>query len=198
MASQERVRVGVIGVGQIGKHHLDNYKKIPDAEVVAIADVNAAEAERVGGLYGVPNVYTDFRQLLARDDIQAVDVCVHNNYHMPISVAAFEAGKDVFCEKPMAGAYVDARRMWETAQATGRKFAIQFVTMFANETKAARLLIEGGQDNTFAQNDFGVSVAMNSHFALKAGWQARYNSDVAPTKRKTDTLTTMNVVYSFK
>jgi predicted dehydrogenase len=138
------VRVGVIGVGQIGKHHLDNYKKIPAAEVVAIADVNQAEAERVGALYGIPNIYTDFRKLLARDDIQAVDVCVHNNYHMPITVAALEAGKDVFCEKPMAGAYVDARKMWETAQATGRKFGIQFATMYANETKAARYLIDEG------------------------------------------------------
>src|SRR5690606_33293812 len=60
------------------------------------------------------------------------------------------------------------------------------------------LLVESGSYNTFAQNDFGVSVAMNSHFALKAGWQARYNSDVAEDKRKTDTLATMNVVYSFK
>ncbi|ALJ27090.1 DUF481 domain-containing protein [Stenotrophomonas acidaminiphila] len=60
------------------------------------------------------------------------------------------------------------------------------------------LLVESGSYNTFAQNDFGVSVAMNRHFALKAGWQARYNSDVAEDKRKTDTLATMNVVYSFK
>jgi predicted dehydrogenase len=144
MSAPERVRVGVIGVGQIGKHHLDNYKKVPNAEVVAIADVNQAEAERVGSVYGIPSVYTDFRQLLARDDIQAVDVCVHNNYHMPITVAAFEAGKDVFCEKPMAGAYVDALKMWTTAQATGRKFSIQFVTMYANETKAAKYLIDAG------------------------------------------------------
>jgi len=60
------------------------------------------------------------------------------------------------------------------------------------------LLVESGSYNTFAQNDFGVSVNMNQHFALKAGWQARYNSDVAEEKRKTDTLSTMNVVYSFK
>ncbi|KRG44275.1 hypothetical protein ARC78_05660 [Stenotrophomonas pictorum JCM 9942] len=60
------------------------------------------------------------------------------------------------------------------------------------------LLVESGSYNTFAQNDFGVSVSMNKHFALKAGWQARHNSDVAEDKRKTDTLTTMNVVYSFK
>lgn len=60
------------------------------------------------------------------------------------------------------------------------------------------LLVESGSYNTFAQNDFGVSVNMNEHFALKAGWQARHNSDVTEDKRKTDTLTTMNVVYSFK
>ena len=71
-------------------------------------------------LYKIPNVYTDFRELLKRDDIEAVDVCLHNNLHMPVTVAALEAGKHVYCEKPMAGAYVrrpdDARRR---AQATG-------------------------------------------------------------------------------
>lgn len=82
--------------------------------------------------------------LLAREDIQAVDICLHNNYHMSATVAALEAGKDVFCEKPMAGAYVDALRMWETAQATGRKLAIQFVTMFAGATRAAKYLIDAG------------------------------------------------------
>lgn len=61
-----------------------------------------------------------------------------------------------------------------------------------------KLLVESGEYNTFAQNDLGVSVAMNSHLALKAGWQARHNSDVSPDLKKTDTLTTMNVVYRFK
>lgn len=61
-----------------------------------------------------------------------------------------------------------------------------------------KLLVESGDYNTFAQNDLGVSVTMNSHLALKAGWQARHNSDVAPDRKRTDTLTTMNVVYRFK
>ncbi|MCB0066480.1 MAG: Gfo/Idh/MocA family oxidoreductase, partial [Caldilineaceae bacterium] len=108
MNSSERVRVGVIGVGQIGKRHVETYAKMPNVELVAIADVNEAEANRVAGLHGVANVYTSLHDLLARDDIQAVDVCLHNNYHMPATVAALESGKDVFCEKPMAGAYVDA------------------------------------------------------------------------------------------
>jgi putative salt-induced outer membrane protein len=60
------------------------------------------------------------------------------------------------------------------------------------------LLIESGSYNTFAQNDFGVSVSMNTHLALKAGWQARHNSNASEDTRNTDTLTTMNVVYTFK
>lgn len=60
------------------------------------------------------------------------------------------------------------------------------------------LLVESGSYNTFAQNDFGLAVNMNSHFALKAGWQARHNSHASADIKNTDTLATMNVVYTFK
>ncbi|MGB8214949.1 MAG: Gfo/Idh/MocA family oxidoreductase [Anaerolineales bacterium] len=140
----EKIRIGLIGVGQIGQVHLDNYKTIPDVEVVAIADINREHAQSVAGRYGVPNVYTDFRELLARQDIQAVDVCLHNNLHMPVSVAALEAGKHVYCEKPMAGSYQDAEKMYQTARARGLKLSIQLATLFSWETRAAKMLIEQG------------------------------------------------------
>jgi len=138
-------RIGVIGVGQIGKHHLDNYSKIDSAEVVAVADLNETEAQRVAELHNIPHVYTDFRQMLERDDIDAVDVCLHNNFHMPMTVAALEAGKHVFCEKPMAGAFCDAEKMLQTARAVDRKLNIQVTNIFANETKAAKALIDAGE-----------------------------------------------------
>lgn len=68
----------------------------------------------------------------------------------------------------------------------------------ANTTLVNRLLVESGADNTFARNDLGVSVAMNEAFALKVGLQARHNTDVGPDRRRTDTLTTINLVYSFR
>jgi predicted dehydrogenase len=138
----KKVRIGVIGVGQIGKHHLNNYAKIEGAQVIAIADINEAEANRVSEVYDIPNVYTDFRDLLARDDIEAVDVCLHNNFHMPMTVAALEAGKHVYCEKPMAGAYGDAEKMYRTAQELGLKLSIQLNTLYRKETKAAKWLID--------------------------------------------------------
>lgn len=142
--STERVQIGVIGVGQIGKSHLNNYSKIPHAEIVAVADIAEAEAKRVAEMHKIPHVYTDFRKLLERDDIEAVDVCLHNNFHMPVTRAALEADKHVYCEKPMAGAYIDAQTMMDTAKATGKKLSIQIANLFALETKAAKALIDDG------------------------------------------------------
>jgi predicted dehydrogenase len=141
----EKLRIGIIGVGQIGQVHLENYHVIPEVAVVAIADTNRELAREVASRYSIPDVYTDFRELLRREDIQAVDVCLHNNLHMPVSVAALEAGKHVYCEKPMAGSYRDAEKMVQTAQALGLKLSIQLSTLFAWETRAARLLIDQGR-----------------------------------------------------
>ncbi len=140
----ESVRIGIIGVGQIGKRHLENYQKVPGVQVVAAADVNEIELHRVADVFQIPHVYTQFRDLLKRDDIQAVDVCLHNNFHMPVSVAALRAGKHVYCEKPMAGSYRDAVTMVQTAQELNLKLSIQLNTLFSKETRAARLLIDEG------------------------------------------------------
>ena len=140
----KKLRIGVIGVGQIGQVHLDNYKAIPDVEVAAIADTNLAHGKGVAIRYGIPDVYVDFHELLAREDIQAVDVCLHNNLHMPVSVAALQAGKHVYCEKPMAGSYRDAEKMYEAANKSGKLLSIQLSTLFSWETRAAKTLIELG------------------------------------------------------
>jgi predicted dehydrogenase len=143
--SQQPVNIGIIGTGQIGKAHIDRYSKLANARMVAVADINEAEARRVAGLYNIPNIYTNFRELLKRDDIQAVDVCLHNNLHRPVTEAALLAGKHVYCEKPMAGAYIDAESMFNTAKSAGRKLSIQLSTLFSKETRAAKLLIETGR-----------------------------------------------------
>ncbi len=143
--SDKKIRIGIIGVGQIGKHHLDNYAKIPAVELVAASDVNAAELKRVADQYKIPNTHESFRDLLKRDDIVAVDVCLHNNFHAPMTIAALEAGKHVYCEKPMAGAYADARAMAEAAARCKRMLHIQLGLLYNKETKVAKRLIDEGK-----------------------------------------------------
>jgi len=141
---KEKVRVGVIGAGQIGTHHLEGYNKIEQADVVAVADLFPERIEAARQKFGIPDGYTDFQQLLARDDVEAVDVCVHNNKHAPIAIAALRAGKHVYCEKPMAGTYRDAEDMLKAAQEAGRMLHIQMAFIYSTETRAAKRLIEEG------------------------------------------------------
>ncbi|MBS3763336.1 MAG: Gfo/Idh/MocA family oxidoreductase [Planctomycetes bacterium] len=140
----EPIKLGIIGVGQIGKRHLDRYADIPGAEMVAAADIDEEELNRVADLHDIQHRYTDFRKLLERDDIDAVDVCLHNNYHMPVTVEALRAGKNVYCEKPMAGSYTDALRMLRTAEECNQKLSIQLFSLFSKETRIGKHLINEG------------------------------------------------------
>ena len=139
-----RVRIGIIGCGQISRQHLKTYKDIPNAEVVAGADINEDAIKRVVEEYSIPSTYSDFREMLKRDDIDAVDICLHNNFHLPAALAAFDAGKHVYCEKPIAGSYADAVTMIEAAKSSGLKLHVQLATLYENETRAAKELIDGG------------------------------------------------------
>jgi predicted dehydrogenase len=139
------VRVGIIGTGQIGQAHMKNYRALEGVEIVACADIDEAAARRAADVYRVPAVYSGLRDLLERRDIDAVDICLHNNLHAPATVAALDAGKHVYCEKPMAGSYRDARSMLEAARRRGLLLHIQFSTLYSDETRAARELIEQGE-----------------------------------------------------
>lgn len=143
-AEGQTVRLGIIGVGQIGQRHLRQYRDIEGVEVVAIADVDEVKVAQTNARYQFAHTFRDFRQMLARDDIDAVDVCVHNNLHMPLTVAALEAGKHVFCEKPLAGTYVDAAKMLRAAKEQKRHLSIQLAPLFTEEVKAAKTLIDDG------------------------------------------------------
>jgi predicted dehydrogenase len=144
LSEHRPIRIGLIGAGQRAQQHLENYQEIPGAEIVAIADINEPLSQSVAARFDIPNVYTDYQRLLQRDDLEAVDICLHNNLHRPAAVAAMEAGKHVYCEKPMAGSYADAKIMYDAAQDLGRKLYIQLFTLFRPETRAARLLIDEG------------------------------------------------------
>ena len=143
--SQREVRIGIVGVGQIGKNHLRRYQDIEGVRIVAVADINEDEAKRVAHEFGADHVYTDFRKLLARDDVEAVDVCLHNNLHRPVTVAALKAGKHVYTEKPMAGSYVDALAMRDTARERGLMLHVQLKNLYDPETRVARFLIDEGK-----------------------------------------------------
>jgi predicted dehydrogenase len=142
--ADNRIRVGVIGVGQIGKHHLETYLSTPEVDVIGIAGRDPDRTQQVALDYHLTYWTSDYHELLARHDLDAVSVCLHNNLHRAVTIAALEAGKHVYCEKPMAGSYRDAQAMLTAARCTGKMLSIQLATLFNNETKAAKAVIAEG------------------------------------------------------
>jgi len=142
---EQRIRVGLIGCGNIGAGgHLPAYAHIPDAELVAvcdaIGDLAQSAAERSGAM-----AYSDYRQILEREDISMVDVCVPTYRHSSVVVAALEAGKNVLCEKPIAHSLEAADAMIEAAEKTGAKLMIGQVRRFDHRYASIKSQIDTGK-----------------------------------------------------
>ena len=129
----DKVRIGIIGCGGIANgKHMPSLKKLADVEMVAFCDIIVERAEKAAKEYGVEGakVYTDYHELIARDDIDVVHVLTPNREHSQITVDALNAGKHVMCEKPMAINSAEAKRMLDAAKATGKKLTIGYQSRF--------------------------------------------------------------------
>lgn len=141
----QKIRIAIIGVGIIGESHLNTYRNIPEAEVVAICDINEERLNYIGNKFGISRRFTHIGKMLEEKDIDAVDVCLHNNMHAPVSIAVMRSGKDCYCEKPMAGTFYDARRMYQVMEETGQKLHIQLSMLYTKEARCAKRFIDAGK-----------------------------------------------------
>jgi predicted dehydrogenase len=122
----EKLGVGMVGAGSMARHHLDAWRQSVETEVAAIWNRTRHKAEALADEYEIPAICAEVDELVHRADVDIVSVCTPHFLHHPISMAAIEAGKHVFCEKPLAMNYAEARQMWERAQMAGVKTGIQF------------------------------------------------------------------------
>ncbi len=123
MPEQELLTVGLIGAGGMGRHLAQTVDTLPDCKVALVCEPDeehAGEAARELGAQIIPSLV----ELLARDDLDAVIVAAPNHLHAELTIAAAQAGKHIFCEKPMALNVADARRMIQAASVNGVKLMI--------------------------------------------------------------------------
>jgi predicted dehydrogenase len=127
-----RLRIAVVG-GGIGTQHIDALLKVPEQfELVAFCDVDPAKAQGVADRYGIGSAVTSYDELLARDEIDIVDICTPSGLHAAQIRAALEAGKHVVCEKPLAGSLAEVDELAALAAATGRHVSPIFQYRFGN------------------------------------------------------------------
>ena len=139
------VRIGLIGAGVQMHSHMRSWATIPGVKIVAASDTNEAKLNDFCDQYNIEHRYVDYREMLMRDDIEAVDVVVHNNLHLPLSVEVMRAGKHCYCEKPMAGSFNDAVTMAKASKALGKMLHIQLNRIYDRGTVLAKEYIEAGR-----------------------------------------------------
>jgi len=121
----KRYKVAVIGAGDMGERHVEGWT-LAGHDVVAIADVDRARAGELARQYDVPIVRENYRALLDDTEAEIVSVCTPLALHAPITIAAAERGKHVFCEKPLARSFAEVRAMEEAVTKAGVQFGIGF------------------------------------------------------------------------
>jgi predicted dehydrogenase len=127
------IKVGIVGTQFMGRAHSNAYLRVTHAFALpappvmrAACDINPAFLEPFCQRYGWQTQEIDWAKLLARDDIDLVDICTSNATHMPIAIAAAKAGKHVLCEKPIARNAAEARQMLDAVQAAGVRHMVGF------------------------------------------------------------------------
>ena len=146
----KKLNVGIIGAGRIGQVHAKSITyHIPQAKIVAISDIYYEGAEKVAKSLGIPNAYEDYHEILNNPEIDAVLICSSTDTHADIAVEAAEAGKHIFCEKPVDLTVAKIKKVIAAVEKAGVKLQIGFnrrydhnfaeIKRLANDGKLGRL-----------------------------------------------------------
>ncbi|MCX7705725.1 MAG: Gfo/Idh/MocA family oxidoreductase [bacterium] len=143
----KRIKAGIIGCGHMGRNHistiLNNCRD--EFEIVGICDPEEKEIKIAKNLFNNTPIscYSDYKEMLKDKGIQAVFISVPNFLHADVAIAALKAGKDVFCEKPIATKVEDVYRMLEAKEKTGHLLVIGFELRYAEFYQRMKELVEG-------------------------------------------------------
>lgn len=131
-----------LGIGQI---HIDHYLKHPSARVQAVCDLDEGLCRKIADKFGVPQVFTQFEEFLAKAEVDAVSLAVPNFLHKPMTLACLEKGLHILCEKPLAMDTKEALEMQEAVRKSGLKFMIHYNQRFRPEHQYFKTLISSGE-----------------------------------------------------
>ncbi|AYO29203.1 gfo/Idh/MocA family oxidoreductase [Biomaibacter acetigenes] len=139
-----KLNMGVIGLGLIGGLHARIISELPHTELVAVADINEEAAKKTAQSYNC-DFYTDYNELLARKDIDAVSICVPEEYHVAPAVEAAKTGKHILMEKPIAKTCKEAMEIKKAAEDAGVRLMVAHVLRFDPRYQQLYKSIEVGQ-----------------------------------------------------
>ena len=140
----DKVKVGIVGLGLVGDFHIEAYQAHPDAEVVAVCDLDEARAREVCARYGIGRYYLSYDELLADDAVDTVDITTPTVLHAPMALAAARAGKHILCEKPFCLRLAEGEAVCRAADDAGVTLMVGESYLFMTSIMRARALVQAG------------------------------------------------------
>src|ERR1700691_4022585 len=141
-----KLGIGVVGVGEMGKRHAENLRRlVPQAQLLAVADVNGARAAEVAAELEIASSYASLEAMLERKDIHAVVIATPDKFHADAVQAAAQAGKDILCEKPLGLNRESAEQALRAVADAGVRLQVGFMRRYDSGYVAASKRIEGGE-----------------------------------------------------
>lgn len=141
----KKIKIGVIGTGRIGKVHTQTIaQNIPEAQIVALADINIAEAQKLADRFSIKSVSDDYMSIVANPDIDAVLICSPTDTHAQFIMKAAKAGKHIFCEKPIDLDLKTIKKALDVVEKSGVKLMVGFNRRFdSNFKKIKQMVVDG-------------------------------------------------------
>lgn len=140
-----KINVGVIGAGSISGLHFAAYRNHNDVNLMAVCDINETRAKETAEQYGADRYFTDYKELLTMNDIDAVSICTWNNSHAEIAIAALEAKKNVLVEKPLCKTVDEAKKIEAAAnEHNSQILQVGFVRRHGTNTHVLKKFIDAG------------------------------------------------------
>ena len=153
MSTKKQLRIGLIGTGFMGRTHSNGYRRVPnffpDLEhtpvLKTVCSRNADKVQAFADQWGYESTETDWKAVIARDDIDAVDICTPNNTHAEIAIAAAEAGKMILCEKPLARNVEEGQRMVDAVEKAGVNTTVWYNYRRIPAVTLAKQIVDSGK-----------------------------------------------------
>ncbi len=153
MSNKKQLRIGLVGTGFMGRTHSNGYRRVPNffpdleyAPVLkAVCSRNKEKVQAFADQWGYESIETDWKKLVERDDIDAVDICTPNDMHAEIAIAAAKAGKMILCEKPLARTLGEAKGMVDAVEAAKVKNTVWYNYRRLPAVTLAKQIIDSGK-----------------------------------------------------
>ncbi len=157
-APSNRITVGIIACGGMGEQNLNAFHALDCAQILAICDVDKKRRDPHLSLLGLDekSSYNDFREVLARSDIDAVAISTPDHWHVPISIAAARAGKDIYCEKPLSLTVREGRLLCEAVRRYGCVFQTGSMQRSMAQFRQACELVRNGRIGSLLRMNTGI------------------------------------------